>query len=83
MLNNSLTELQIAQNAPSNVRIGSAGQSEKLPSKKNSGKNLHVNDVVTDWSYSLARFLVSTLFGFFVPQTILATFHIALPCMQV
>ncbi len=24
---------------------------------------VHVNDVVTDWSYALAGFLVSTLFG--------------------
>ncbi len=26
-------------------------------------KHLHVNDVVTDWSYALAGFLVPTLFG--------------------
>ncbi len=25
--------------------------------------NVHVKDVVTDWSYALAGFLVSTLFG--------------------
>ncbi len=25
--------------------------------------NVHVKDVVTDWSYALARFLVSMLFG--------------------
>ncbi len=24
---------------------------------------MYVNDVVTDWSFALARFLVSTLFG--------------------
>ncbi len=34
----SIIHLQIAQNAPLNVRIGSAGQSEKLLSKKISGK---------------------------------------------
>ncbi len=32
---------------------------EKLPAK-NITKNVHVNDVVTDWSYALA--------GFFVPR---------------
>ncbi len=35
---------------------------------------VHVHDVVTDWSYALAGFLVSTLS---VPQAILAIFHIA------
>ncbi len=28
-----------------------------------SRENVHVNDVVTDWSYALAGFLVPTLFG--------------------
>ena len=37
---------------------------------------MHMNDVVTDWSYALVRFLVSMLFGAF-PRTILAIFHIA------
>ncbi len=36
---------------------------------------LHVNDVVMDWSYALAGFLVSTLLCF--PRPILAIFHIA------
>ncbi len=30
---------------------------------KSSRENVHVNDVVTDWSYALAGFLVSMLFG--------------------
>ncbi len=30
---------------------------------KTSLKNVRVNDVVTDWSYALAGFLVSMLFG--------------------
>ncbi len=36
--------------------------------------NLHVKDVVTDWSYALAGFLVPMLFGIW---PILAIFHIA------
>ncbi len=36
---------------------------------------VHVHDIVTDWSYPLAGFLVSTLFG--VSWPILAIFHIA------
>ncbi len=36
---------------------------------------VHVHDVVTDCSYALAEFLVSTLVG--APWPILATFHIA------
>ncbi len=38
--------------------------------------SVHVKDVVTEWSYALAGFLVSTLFGV-SPRTILAMFHIA------
>ncbi len=38
--------------------------------------NVHVKDVVTDWSYALAGFLVSTLFLCF-PRPIIAIFHIA------
>ncbi len=32
-------------------------------------KTVHVNDVVTDCSYALAEFLVSTLFGAFPGQS--------------
>ncbi len=35
---------------------------------------LHVNDVVTDWSYALIKFLVSSLFRAFIFLAILATF---------
>ncbi len=35
-----------------------------------------MNDVVTDWSHALAKFLVSTFFMLFL--AILAMFHIAL-----
>ena len=30
---------------------------------KNTSEKIHVNNVVTDWSYVLVWFLVSTLFG--------------------
>ncbi len=36
---------------------------------------MHAHDVVTDWSYALAGFLVSTLFGVYTP-VILAILHI-------
>ncbi len=35
---------------------------------------VHVHDVVTDWSYALAEFLVSSLFRAFLFLEILATF---------
>ncbi len=35
----------------------------KIIKLKTSRENVHVNDVVTDWSYALAGFLVPTLFG--------------------
>ncbi len=37
-------------------------------------KQYHANDVVTDWSYALAEFLVSSLFRAFLFLEILATF---------
>ena len=35
---------------------------------------VHVHDIVTDWSYALAEFLVSSLFRAFLFLAILATF---------
>ena len=37
-------------------------------------ETVHVKDVVTDWSYALAEFLVSLLFRAFLFLPILATF---------
>ncbi len=39
--------------------------------------NVHVKDVVTDWSYALAGFLVPMLFGVSPSWPILGIFHIA------
>ena len=40
----------------------------------NSHSAVHVHGVVTDWSYALAEFLVSSLFRAFLFLAILATF---------
>ena len=37
-------------------------------------RTVHVNDVVTDWSYALTEFLVSSLFRAFLFLAILETF---------
>ena len=43
---------------------------ENYYQNKTSRENVHVNDVVTDWSYALAGFLVSTLFGVSCPTVL-------------
>ncbi len=45
---------------------------EKGRPAKEANLAVHVHDIVTDWSYALAKFLVTTLF-----LEILATFHMA------
>ena len=50
---------------------------ERLARKSTKRKKIetvHVNEVVTDWSYALAEFLVSSLFRAFLFLAILATF---------